>query len=379
MRILTLCYEFPPLGGGGAKVAHGLAKALVCRGYTVDVVTMGYPGLPKQESVDGITIHRVPCIRTRKSMCYSPEMIPYIVSAVSVAFYLIKQHRYDLIHAHFIFPDGILAKTIQMASSVPYVITAHGSDVPGYNPDRFQMQHRVLAPLWKLVAQSAERIICPSESIEYLIHTAHAAIKTRIIPNGINVDKFNPSRPKQNRVLIVTRMFERKGVQYLLKALENLDYDYEVHIVGDGPYLQTLKGQVDEKNLDVKFWGFLDNQSKEIRELYETSRIFVFPSEAENFPIVLLEAMAAGMAIITTEGTGCAEVVGNAALFTRPRDAESIKDALKRLVFDIDYCTSLGKLARQRLEDHFGWGTISQQYSELYEEIFKSSHLNDKV
>ena len=262
MRILTLCYEFPPLGGGGAKVAHGLAKALVCRGYTVDVVTMGYRGLPKQESVDGITIHRVPCIRTRKSMCYSPEMIPYIVSAVSVAFYLIKQHRYDLIHAHFIFPDGILAKTIQMASGVPYVITAHGSDVPGYNPDRFQMQHRVLAPLWKLVAQSAERIICPSESIEYLIHTAHAAIKTRIIPNGINVDKFNPSRPKQNRVLIVTRMFERKGVQYLLKALENLDYDYEVHIVGDGPYLQTLKGQVDEKNLDVKFWGFLDNQSK---------------------------------------------------------------------------------------------------------------------
>ncbi|MDH3771150.1 MAG: glycosyltransferase family 4 protein, partial [Nitrospirota bacterium] len=135
----------------------------------------------------------------------------------------------------------------------------------------------------------------------------------------------------------------------------------------------------DEKNLDVKFWGFLDNQSKEIRELYETSRIFVLPSEAENFPIVLLEAMAAGMAIITTEGTGCAEVVGDAALFIRPRDSESIKDALKRLIVDPEYCSRLGGRARKRLEDHFGWGSITQQYSELYQKIVESPHHNGKL
>lgn len=379
MRILTLCYEFPPLGGGGAKVAYGLAKALVRHGHTIDVVTMGFRGLPKKENVEGINVHRIPCIRTRKSMCYSPEMIPYILTAIPVVAHLIKSHRYDLNHTHFIFPDGILAKIVQMMVGLPYIITAHGSDVPGYNPDRFQVQHKILATIWKRVAKGAEQIICPSRSIETLIHSINSTIRTTIIANGINLDKFNPSRTKLNRVLIVTRMFERKGVQYLLKALENLEHHYEIHIVGDGPYLKTLQGHVDEKNLDVKFWGFLDNQSKEIRDLYETSRIFVLPSEAENFPIVLLEAMAAGMAIITTEGTGCAEVVGDAALFIRPRDSESIKDAFKRLIVDPEYCSRLGGRARKRLEDRFGWGSITQQYSELYQKIVESPHHDSKL
>ena len=347
-------------------MAYGLSRALVQRGHSIDLITMGFRGLPQYEIVDGIHVHRIPCVRTRQSMCYTPEMLPYLLAAVPVINRLMKQYHYDINHTHFIFPDGILAYIIHKLTGLPYIITAHGSDVPGYNPDRFHFQHRLLAPLWSRVVQAAERIVCPSQSIESLLHKAAILPRTVIIPNGMNVDKFNPTQAKSNRVLIVTRMFERKGVQYLLKALETLDSDYEVHIVGDGPYLQTLKGQVDEKNLDVKFWGFLDNQSREIRDLYETSRIFVFPSEAENFPIVLLEAMAAGMAIITTEGTGCAEVVGDAALFAKPRDSESIKVALKRLIFDVEFSTNLGKRARQRLEEHFGWGTISQQYSDLY-------------
>jgi len=379
MRILTLSYEFPPLGGGGAKVVHGLARSLVRDGHTIDVVTMGYPGLPKQETVDGVNIHRVPCIRTRQSMCYTPEMVPYILAAIPIITHLMKQHQYDLNHTHFIFPDGILAKVIQKLTSLPYVITAHGSDVPGYNPDRFKTQHKIFAPLWKRIVHGSERIICPSASIETLIHAIDPTIRTCTIPNGINIDTFNPNRNKLNRVLIVTRMFERKGVQYLLKALEDLDWQYEVHIVGDGPYLNTLRGQVDEKNLDVKFWGFLDNQSQEIRELYETSRIFVFPSISENFPIVLLEAMAAGMAIITTEGTGCAEVVGEAALFIKARDSESIKAALQRLIMDDEYCTTLGRNARKRLEAHFGWGSVSQQYAELFQKLSTLVHLDNRV
>ncbi|MGB0911695.1 MAG: glycosyltransferase family 4 protein [Nitrospirales bacterium] len=379
MRILTLCYEFPPLGGGGAKVAYGLAKALVKLGHTIDVVTMGFKGLPKQETVDGITIYRVSCIRTKQSMCYTPEMPPYILSALPVITRLTKTHQYDLNHTHFIFPDGILSNIIKMICGLPYIITAHGSDVPGYNPDRFQIQHKILEPIWKHVVRNAEQIICPSRSIETLVDKLNTTTSTTIIPNGISIDKFNPNLPKRNRALIVTRMFERKGVQYLLKALEQLDHGYEIHIVGDGPYLKNLQGQVDEKNLDVKFWGFLENQSQEIRELYETSKIFVLPSESENFPIVLLEAMAAGMAIITTEGTGCAEVVGDAALFIRPRDSESIKDALKRLLLDPEYGSELGKKARTRLEQYFGWGTVSQQYSSLYQEVVESLPPSSKI
>jgi len=146
-----------------------------------------------------------------------------------------------------------------------------------------------------------------------------------------------------------------------------------VHVVGDGPYLPVLEGRVEEKNLDVRFWGVLDNQSREIRDLYETSKIFVFTSEAENFPIVLLEAMASGLAIITTEGTGCSEVVGDAALLVKPRDSAGIRRCLEMLIADPELTTRLGTAARKRLAEKFGWSTVARKYSRLYRE-FKNEH-----
>jgi len=249
MKILKICYEFPPLGGGGAKVVDGLARELVKQGHEVDLVTMGFRGLPRKETVAGIQIHRIPCIRTKKSMCYSPEMGPYILFAIPTILNLMKTNNYELNHTHFIFPDGIIANIIYQITGLPYILTAHGSDVRGYNPDRFKTQHKLLSPVWKKVVREASKITCPSETLESLIHQTDSHAKTTIVPNGINIDKFPTHREKVDRVLVVTRMFERKGVQYLLKALESLNHRYEIHIVGDGPYLKTFRGHVDAKKI----------------------------------------------------------------------------------------------------------------------------------
>jgi glycosyltransferase involved in cell wall biosynthesis len=330
---------------------------------------MWMPGLPFRESRDNFNVIRIPCIRFNQSVCRMWEMPLYLLFSLPVLFYLCIRHRYALNHTHFIFPDGLLSLIVNKIFRLPYIITAHGSDVPGYNPDRFETAHRILSPVWKRVVAAAARIVCPSRSIEQLIHRQAPAASTTIIPNGIDTLKFQPLREKQDRILVVTRMFERKGVQYLINALEGFHHEYEVHVVGDGPYLQVLEGRVEEKNLDVRFWGFLDNQSREIRDLYETSRIFVFTSEAENFPIVLLEAMASGLAIITTEGTGCAEVVGDAALLVKPRDSAGIRHCLERLVADPDLTSELGNAARKRLTEKFGWAKVAEGYSMLYREV----------
>ena len=75
MRILMHSYEFPPLGGGGAKVVYGLSTHLVKMGHHIDLITMKFGELKKFEDVKGIQVHRVPCIRTRQSICYTPEML----------------------------------------------------------------------------------------------------------------------------------------------------------------------------------------------------------------------------------------------------------------------------------------------------------------
>lgn len=373
MRILMLCYEFPPLGGGGSKVVHGLSQELVRLGHEVDIVTMGFRGLPAYERVNGAQVFRVSFNRDKIHVCTAPEAAFYVFLAMKFVRRLTSQHRYDVNHTHFVFPDGILAWSIKRSTQVPYLITAHGSDVPGYNPHRLRVAHKLMAPLWAMVIRNASHIVCPSESLRSLFIAAGGGAEDATgIPNGIDPGKFKHDRPKNRNILMVTRMLERKGVQYVLMALKGITLDREVHIVGDGPYLTALRQMAQDTGNNVTFWGWLDNQSPEFKELFETSGIFVFPSEAENFPIVLLEAMAAGMAIITTKGTGCAEVVGDAALLVKSRDAEAIREALIFLANNPERCRELGMAARQRLEEHFSWTSVAKRYIALYEKVVKS-------
>lgn len=364
-----LSYEFPPLGGGGSRVVYGLTKELVKTGYKVDLVTMGYKGLRKFEDLGGVKIHRVSCMRPHVSVCHPPEMIVYILFALPRIINLTMKNKYIIIHTHFIYPDGVMACVIKKITGIPAVITAHGSDVPDFNPNRFKFLHKLFLPLWRKITGYVDRIISPSETLEKLILKHNPGVKSTVIPNGIDIDQIHfTNEKKQKRILIVSRIFDRKGIQYILRALKDVKLEHEIHIVGEGPYLGTLRQIANQLNLNVKFWGHLDNEGAQLKNLYETSQIFVFPSEAENFPVVLLEAMAAGMAIITTKETGCSEVVGNCALLVKSKDPEDIKKSLIKLTNDPVLCGELGDTARKRVEKRFSWSEIVWKYIELYKD-----------
>lgn len=372
MKILTLCYEFPPVGGGGGRVVEGLARTLVKMGHEVDVVTMGYIGLPGFERIEGVNVYRVPSLRTRVAECSLFEAASYVIGALPTLWRLVRTRRYDLNHTHFIFPVGLLSWMINRLTGLPYIITAHGSDVPGYNPHALQLAHWLLRPLWQMVLRRASAVAAPSEMLKTLISAQRPQTPVGVIPNGFNKDRFRTDKPRAKRVLLVTRMLERKGVQYLLKALQGLPMDgYDVQIVGEGPYLPDLKQLAEKINVPVQFRGWLDNASDELRDLYETSRIFVLPSEAENFPVCLLEAMAAGLAIITTEGTGCTEVVGGTAILVPVKDAAAIARALSGLIESPERGTALGQAARQRLDQQFDWSIVAERYMSLYNDAVR--------
>jgi glycosyltransferase involved in cell wall biosynthesis len=191
-----------------------------------------------------------------------------------------------------------------------------------------------------------------------------------VIPHGFRYDRFEAESPKDRRILVVARIIPRKGVQYLLEALRTLDLrGFKVDVVGDGPYLSTLKEIASEHRLPVKFWGWLDNHSTELRQLYERSSIFVLPSEAESFGMVLLEAMASGHAIVTCSGTGAAEAIGRDALLVPPRRPDVLRAAVERLIGDRELRMSLAHRARARVEREFGWRSIAKRYVDIYSGI----------
>ena len=373
MRILKISYEYPPLGGGGARVVFGLSRELVRLGHEIDIVTMGYEGLNSLERLNGITVHRLRPTRRDNIVCHTSEMIRHELQAIPFIHRLIRRNSYDLNHSHFIFPDGLSALAMKMMTGLRYIITAHGSDVPNYNPDRFTIEHKSLAYMWRLVVGNADCVVCPSEHLRSLVLAKRKSTRTCVIPNGMDLEKFNPGRQKRPQMLVVTRMLRRKGVQNLLKAVKDWDLPYEIHIVGDGPYLPKLRELAVGSAARIRFWGWLENDSKELKDLYETSSTFVFLSSSENFPINLLEAMASGMSIVTNAASGCEEVVGDSALKVDPTSPEQVRNALSYLLGNQNLSRELGRQARMRFEDRFTWPAIAAQYDSLYQELAHSS------
>jgi glycosyltransferase involved in cell wall biosynthesis len=365
-KILVVSYEYPPLGGGGAKVVDGLVEKLVHDGMAVDIVTMGFRGLRWRE-VDGHRrVIRIPGIRRDHSVCQPHEMVPYLLLAFPVVMWLVLRNKYLINHTHFILPDGLLSAMVKLFTRLPVVATAHGSDVPGYNPNRFRLLHRILRPVWRWLTSYIDTIICPSKFLRDLIKWHNPEARTTLIANGIDLKRFDHRAPKAARILCVTRMFERKGVQHLVRAVASRELPgWKTSIVGDGPYLDTLR-EMAPADRDIEFLGYLDNNGGRLKELYESASIFVLASSSENFPIVLLEAMIAGAAIITTSGTGCQDVVGDAALLVPRNDPEQLADALELLVNDEALRELLGRKARRRAESNFSWQVVADQHRELY-------------
>ncbi|NTW98172.1 MAG: glycosyltransferase family 4 protein, partial [Oscillochloris sp.] len=231
-----LNYEYPPLGGGASPITGALAEQLARAGHAVDVLTMGYAGLPARESLlDGrLQVIRVPALRSSPMRASTPEMASYLIAALPVALALAASRRYDLIHAHFLIPTGALAATIKRLTGLPLVVTIHGSDVPGYNPDRFSGGHRLVAPLWRQIVGSADAIISPSRYLAELLQRG-ADVPVEVIPYGFTPPEAGGTARRQ-RILFASRLFPRKGAQHLLQALEGLDLaGWEVVIAGDGP------------------------------------------------------------------------------------------------------------------------------------------------
>ncbi len=368
MKILQLCYEFPPVGGGGSRVVHGLSRELARRGHEVHVVTMGFRGRPSEEVVDGVAVHRVRSIRRRKDHCSVPEVAHHMLMARSRLRELLETHRFDINHAHFILPGGLLAGWVRDIARLPYVITAHGSDVPGYNPDRLRLAHLLSRRAWDRAVRGASAVVCPSRAIEALTRKRAPDLETVTIPYGFDTGRYRIDQAREKRILVVSRLLRRKGVQHLIEAVDGLELDHEIHIVGDGPYLETLRRKARQNAARIVFHGWLDNGSPELTHLSESSEIFVLPSERENFPVALMEAMSAGLAIITSRGTGCAEPVGDAAVLVNPRDTEELRRAVLSLTSDPERCRELGRAARRRLDEEFSWQRVGDRYVELYEQ-----------
>lgn len=368
-KVLVLNYEFPPLGGGASPVSYEIAERLSETGdFDIDVVTMKYKDLPSYEEVnDHFRIHRVFCLRSKKEICYPWEQLTYLVTGYLKVRSLAKKNKYSTCHCHFIIPTGVLALLLKKFFAIPYIITSHGSDVPGFNTDRFTILHAFTGPLLRLVCRNARKVVTPSMYLKSLIlrnisPDTESTIVT--IPNGIDAQKFIPQE-KKKYIFSSGRLLPRKGFQYLIQAVSVEDIGYEVHIAGDGPMKEELSRLASLSKTKVVLHGWLDNRGDIYKNLLEQAAIYVLASEKENASIALLEAMSAGCGMITTNVSGCPETVATSGVLVEPNDVQDIGHAIKSFTDDPVHLNRFQSLARKRVEEVFDWNHILADYIEI--------------
>jgi glycosyltransferase involved in cell wall biosynthesis len=401
LRIAVVAHSFPRFPGD----THGpfvqrLSEALAGRGHRVtalvpfDPALAGDPASPVEVRSFRYAwpdrLHLLGYSRTMRrdlglklgAWLLSPL---YFAAGERALARLVRGERIDLVHAHWILPNGFLAARVAAATGVRYAVTLHGSDVfmAERNPLFRAMARRALAGAAYVTSCSAD-LAARLLALGGGEHTG----KVHLVANG--TDPAPPPRPEAVAALrarlgvpagaplvaAVGRMVDKKGFRYLLEAVPAVRARVpEARFVlgGGGPLLAPLAEQARRAGLGeaVVFAGPLAHG--EVLALVAAADLFAMPSvvdpkgNVDGLPIVVLEAMAAARPVVATAVSGLPLAVadGETGLLVPERDPAALAAALADLLADPERARRLGEAGRRRVRDELNWDAVAAIHDRL--------------
>ncbi len=309
-RILCLNYEYPPVGGGGGRIAHRINAALAARGHAVRVQTAGLRHLAPHETVDGVDIFRAESFRKKEDTCTVPEMALFLATSLLPTLHHIRRWRPHVIHAHFAVPTGALAWLVSRLTGSPYVLTAHLGDVPGGVPEQTAGLFRLVQPFTRPIWRNAAAVTAVSTFVANLAETAYA-LRPQIILNGVPLGP-EPALTAHHppRLLFVGRLSAQKNPVLAVRALAQLhDLPWELRVIGDGPLRADMETAARDGGIAdrVHFLGWLDAPAVS-REMTDADAL-VLSSTSEGLPMAAIEALTHGLAVFGGDIPGLRDVV----------------------------------------------------------------------
>jgi glycosyltransferase involved in cell wall biosynthesis len=371
MRIIQTPVRFYPFTGGVENYVYYLSRELVKSGNQVKVVCANEPPSDKNDLVDKILVERLSYI----VKIANTNITPGLPSALSSG-------DYDIIHTHIPTPwcsdwSAFYSRT----KKKPLVVTYH-NDIIGNG------LANVIARIYnsiglKYVLNSADKIVITQPS--YLKSSSHLTgyqDKIEVIPNGVDVDKFQPINVQYEGNIIfflsvLDEFHKYKGLDYLLNALKKVKKripDIKLIVGGKGVLLdhyQEMAASLEIKD-NVIFAGFIPDE--EIADYYSKANVFVLPSISslqEGFGIVALEALACQTPVITTKIVGVAddlERVGGGIVIP-PKNADKLADAIIDIIADENMQKKMGKRGRELVKHKYTWKIVASEMERVYNSL----------
>jgi glycosyltransferase involved in cell wall biosynthesis len=274
---------------------------------------------------------------------------------------LMKKHALSHLHNHFADSSCSVAVIAAAMGEISYSFTIHGP-AEFYEPKFWRIDEKVRRALFVNCISH----FCRSQVM--LFAPLDCWDKLRIVHCGVDLDAFKVKRHqgRGSRLLFVGRLAAVKGLPILFEALAKLE-GVTLDIAGDGPDGRLLEERVRALNLSsrVNFFGY--QSQEQVRELLKLADAFVMSSFAEGVPVVLMEAMAAGVPVVATRIAGTPELVhdGQNGLLVAPGDIDAMANAVDRLLKDADLRNRFAIAGRQDIEREFNIQTESRWFATI--------------
>ena len=352
-------YYFPHTGGVPSHVS-ALARKLKNRRIKVKIICPKFGKVKDEEDV--IRIGRPIPLLFNGSFTF----LSFSAGAKEV----VEEEKFDLLHIHEPYNPYSFAF---LKTSPRKVATFHF-----FREDIEDIFKLISKPIVKLLNSSLDVAIAVSSSALKGMREIGINVKTYLVPNGVEVEKFENAQPFPEfldgkfNIVFVGRLEPRKGVKHLIRAFRTVKkvIPNSRLIIGGGGLLSYYKTFVtDEIKGSVVFTGKLSDS--DVSRLLATADICVFPStRGESFGIVLIEAMASGKPVIAGINSGYLEVTENGkwALLVNPQDEDELARKIIHLYFDRQLRFELSKLGKMRARQ-FDWNNIVERIIDIYNEV----------
>lgn len=362
--IVQVTSYYPPHLGGMENVVEHIAEGFVGKGYSALVYTSNIGYSRNAGKKTKLQVHYLKSIE----VAHTPIMF-------TLFFRLLTLPRHSIMHLHV--SQAFSPEMVYLVSKlrgIPYVAHIH-LDVDPSGPFGF-----LLGPYKKFflkrVLHSAAKVICLSESQKKLISAQYALPLEAIvvIPNGVAETYFVEKKTSKNTVphlLFVGRLAAQKNLPLLIEAVAHMQERVVVDVVGDGELREDLEALIQEHRLEnVKLHG--RKAGSELLEFYRSADVFVLPSLKEGVSLAMLEALAAGLPLVTSDIPEIHEIVGECGVLIQDPTPATYAKALDELVANKGKMQRLSALAVQKARS-FSWDKLLVSLEEVYEEVISKT------
>lgn len=401
IRIIVLSSSYPSVKEEvNRNFMTEFTNSLMKRNIRVFVICPHKPGLPFSELSNNISIIRFPywfslsgqrlgekggiIASIVKSPIITLQIIPFIICQFIVVLKTIRRERIDLIHSHWIIPQGFVGAMVHLCTRIPHVTSIHGTDI------HIIHKYSIMKPFIKFIAHFSNAITANSNHTFRLIQKNIGAQNKfiRIIPMGIDIQEYAGDKPFKNgelkTVLFVGRLIAWKGISNLIKAIKIVQLKnspVELIIIGEGPKKFELESLANELSIssNIHFYGNITREK--LYQSYKSADILVLPStivdgQTEGLGVVLLEAMASGVPVIGSNTGGITDIIedGVNGLLVPADEPQALADAIIRILENSDLAERFRKAGLETVRERFTWDVITDQFVKVYQEILKESH-----